>query len=263
MDSSGKFLMKLTDPEKDCLRKNDGCFNCRKVKVNHIANDCPEDHSGSGDLVKGMFLKKEVKKDSSVSALVVESEPDSEYYSRPKSVPTIKVATQVAGATLPSSLADSGAMINVLSEDKVVAHSIPTHPMPPVRIREPVNPQGTVVNRKVISKVGIPDERWESRQPEFVVAPLKDYDAILGMPFLATEGILINPAQSKVILPEPLGGDLNTETEEKGDDLSETEETVGAEWSVPSICPKVCRAKAPQTDVSWIQAWQRAEQSRA
>lgn len=51
MDSSGKFSMKLTEPEKDYLRKNNGCFNCRKVKVNHIANDCREDHSGSGDLV--------------------------------------------------------------------------------------------------------------------------------------------------------------------------------------------------------------------
>jgi hypothetical protein len=36
---------------------------------------------------------------------------------------------------------------------------------------------------------------------EFIVAPLTEHEAILGMPFLMEEGILINPAQSKVILP--------------------------------------------------------------
>jgi hypothetical protein len=33
------------------------------------------------------------------------------------------------------------------------------------------------------------------------VAPLKEHDAILGMPFLASERVLIDPAHGKVILP--------------------------------------------------------------
>ena len=128
MDSSGKFLTKLAEPEKDYLHKNKGCFNCRKIKAGHIATDCSEDHSGLGVFIKGRFLKKE----SSVSALqVVESESDSEY-SCLKSIPTIKIATEVGGAYLPSSLADCGAMINVISEDKVIKHNIPTRPMPPM-----------------------------------------------------------------------------------------------------------------------------------
>jgi hypothetical protein len=56
--------------------------------------------SGSGVSVKGRFLKKEqAKKELSVSALVVESETDSEC-SRPKSVSTITIATEVEGASL-------------------------------------------------------------------------------------------------------------------------------------------------------------------
>jgi hypothetical protein len=80
MDSSGKFLMKLIRPEKDYLSKNKGCFNCHKIKASHFVTDCSEDHSGSGVFIKGRFLKKElIKKESSVSALIVESESDSEY----------------------------------------------------------------------------------------------------------------------------------------------------------------------------------------
>jgi len=54
-------------------------------------------------------------------------------------------------------------MINVISEDRVLEHSIPTCPMPPMRIREPVNPHGTIVDKKVVSKVGLPEENWEGQ----------------------------------------------------------------------------------------------------
>jgi hypothetical protein len=90
-------------------------------------------------------------------------------------------------------------MINVISEDKVIEHDIPTHRMPAMRIHEPLKPGGTLVDRKVVGKVGIPQENWESQQSaDFVVAPLQQHDAILGMPFLATEGILIDPARGRV-----------------------------------------------------------------
>ena len=94
-------------------------------------------------------------------------------------------------------------MVNVISQDKVIEHAMPTHPMPPMKIHEPVNPLSTRVDKKVVSKVRIPDKDWESQGPaEFVVAPLKEYDAILGMPFLTDERILVDAAQGKVILPE-------------------------------------------------------------
>src|SRR5216110_1276689 len=103
---------------------------------------------------------------------------------------------------MPLSLVDCGATINLISSDKVEKYALPTHPTPPVRIHEPMNPQGVLVNKKVVSKVRVPEKEWESSKPaELLVAPLQDNDVILGMHFLASEKILINPARGKVILP--------------------------------------------------------------
>ena len=199
MDSSDRFLLKLSKSEQEYLKKNNRCFNCRKTKVNHIAPDCFEDHSGSGVLVKGKYLRKEKVKKESISMLqVVESQSDSEY-SRTQSTPTIQIAAKIGTAPLPSMLVDRGAMINIISEHKVIKHDIPTHPTLPTQIHEPLTPHGTRVDKKVISHVKIPGE---NQQPaEFVVAPLTEHDAILGMPFLAEEGILVNLAQNTIILP--------------------------------------------------------------
>ena len=183
-------------------------------------------------------------------------------------------------------------MINVISEDKVTEYDMPTRPMPPMRIHEPLNPHGTCVNKKVVGKVRIPAEKWESQRPtEFVVGPLTEHDAILGMPFLAEEGILIDPAQNKVILPaanappahsgeEELedGADLDDDLEQRLEGGIAEELTVGVdgkdvihddgvadldgrvvtqlvEAEFPSICPKIKvirKLVPPQHDLAWI-----------
>jgi hypothetical protein len=104
---------------------------------------------------------------------------------------------------MPSSLVDTGATINLLSVDKVKKHSLPTHPTPPIRIHEPMNPQGVLVNQKVISKVHVHEDDRESS------------DIILGMPFLASEKILIDVAHGKVILPANEGGEKDEVTEDE------------------------------------------------
>jgi hypothetical protein len=64
--------------------------------------DCPEGHLGKGvPAAKGKFKnrgRKDVKTEPSISAFVVEdqSESNSHYYSRPKSVPTIEIAATEA-----------------------------------------------------------------------------------------------------------------------------------------------------------------------
>lgn len=115
---------------------------------------------------------------------------------------------------MSSSLVDRSATINLISSDEVEKHAMPTHPAPPVRIHEPMNTQGVLVNQKVISKIRIPEEDWESTKPaELLVAPLENDDVILGMPFLASENILIYPAHGKVIFPANEG--------DKEDDMAE------------------------------------------
>jgi hypothetical protein len=205
-----KFPSKLTESEREYLRNNKGCYLCRKTNVDHIASNCPDKVSSS---TMDKERSKEVKKES-VSALgaIVESDSESEY---PRSVPTIKLATIIENTTLPASLVDCGATINLISSEKVKKHAIATHPTPPVRIHEPLNPKGVLVNKKVVSKVSIPEEAWESAKPaELLVAPLQDNDVILGMPFLASENILIDPAHGKIILPAN-GGDKEDDKEDK------------------------------------------------
>ena len=154
--SMPKFLPgreKLSDSDRRLLMENDGCFFCHKFNAGHKADTCPK---------RAKFLEekdtkvKEAKKES-ISALVVESNSDSEYSLCPKSVPTIKIVSRIAGAIFSSTLADSGAMINVVSEDTVDKQVMPTQLMAPMRIHEPFNPDGTVVKRKVVGMVEIPE----------------------------------------------------------------------------------------------------------
>jgi hypothetical protein len=241
-----KYTSKLNDGDREYLRNNNGCFWCRKINVDHMATNCP-------DRLESADKTKEVKKES-VSTLeaVVESDSDIEY-PRP-SVPTIKIATIIKNTGM-SALADSGATINLISSDKVEKHAIPTQPTSPVRIHEPMNPHGVLINKKVVSKVRVPEEDWESSKPaELLVAPLQNNDVILGMPFLASENILIDPAQGKVILPTNEG--------DKEDDVAEDpdEDNEDFDWdyypaTVPSICPKMpALPKVIPPDLSWIAA---------
>ena len=245
-----KGFTKITDAERDYLRKNNGCFFCRKINAGHMSMDCPE-------LKEAEKKKEATAKKESVSALgaIVESDSDSEY-----SRSTIKIATIIENTTMDPSLVDCGATISLISSDKVEKHAIPTRPTPPVRIHEPLKPEGVLVNKKVVSKISIPDEGWESARPtELLVAPLRGNDVILGMPFLASENILIDPARGKIILPE-------NGCKEKKDDVAEEEEEeeedfeIDFDWdyfpaTMPSICPKMMRLpKLTPPDLSWIAA---------
>ena len=253
-----KFITKLNDNDRNYLRRNSGCFNCRKINVKYISTSCP-------DLLEAEKAN-EVKKES-ISALgaIVESDSDSEYSH--SSVPTIKLATIIENTVMPSSLADSGATINLISSDKVEKYAISTHPAPPVRIHEPMNSQGVLVHQKVVSKIRIPEEDWESiKSAELLVASLRDHDVILGMSFLASENILIDPAHGKVILPANEGHREDDVAEghheDVEDDVAEVrhEDVEDFDWNyypamLSSICPKMpALPKIIPPDLNWIAA---------
>lgn len=174
--SAGKlrFRNKLTDADREYLRRNKGCFNCRKINVDHISVDCPEEWEYVAKEMKEEKVKKE-----SISALdaIVESDSDSESYHRP-SASTIKISTIVENTEMPSSLVDSGATINLISTYKVKKHALQTHPTPPVRIHEPMNPHGVLVNKKVVSKIRIPEEDWECSKPAEKNYPTHDKEML-------------------------------------------------------------------------------------
>ena len=113
-----------------------------------------------------------------------------------------------------------------------------------VRIHEPMSSESSLVDRKVVSTVGIPAENWQSNKPaEFLAAPLREHDAILGMPSLASEGIL---AYWRVMLPESdrPAGDKDVANEEIDSDRYTS--------VTPSICPIL--PKLIRSDTIWITA---------
>src|SRR5271154_6676817 len=68
-----KFTTKLTDSDRTTLRNNNGCFNCRKINVDHISTDCPD----KGNFNWKPVEKAEAKKESvSMLDAVVEFDSD-------------------------------------------------------------------------------------------------------------------------------------------------------------------------------------------
>ena len=79
---------------------------------------------------------------------------------------------------------------------------MPSEPASPINLHQAMAPDAVLLDRKVTSDVHLPSESWHStHQHDFTVAPLKYHDVLLGMPFLAAEKILIDPANNAIILP--------------------------------------------------------------
>ena len=192
------FRGKLSDEEKELLDRNKGCYSCRKINAGHGSWNCPE--YGRDDA--HVNVKKEVV--SIVDRYVVRqtiSESDSESNAY-HSVPVITIPTRIQSATVNSGV-DCGASINVISPATVKKYDLVEQLAVPVRIHQAMDPNGTTHSTKVVSAVAFPTKSWESScMHEFTVAPLSNHDALLGMPFLAKEGILVNPAERTLILPD-------------------------------------------------------------
>ena len=193
--STGRTWSKLTDTERDYLRRNNGCYFCRKINAGHMSNSCPDFIAWKATKEK----KNQSGKDkATVSELVVvESDSDSEY-----PVPSIVLETELQGSTAKSSLIDCGAMVNLVDSEFAQKRRLRTYTSHPVRIHQALSPKGAIVNTALLSKVRIPSKNWESTKlAKFVVTPLEHHDAILGMPFLAAERIKIDPATRDILLP--------------------------------------------------------------
>src|SRR5438046_6252218 len=84
----------------------------------------------------------------------------------------------------------------------------------------------------------LPD-KYESIKPmESFLTPLKEHYAILAMPFLASEKILIDPAHGKLILPSK---EKDVEEFEVDDDDDFNHDYYAN--TMPSFCPKVTGLK--------------------
>ena len=203
-----KYPGKLTQEERDILSANKGCFACRRVNAGHYYMDCPE-YSGERrtsvkkevvSIVDGYVVRRPAPDPSdNVSLDNDEMEPFDPY----PSVPMITVPAKIQSAVVEAGV-DCGASLNLISPDAVDKCEASKEPANPIMLHQALDPEGQVTCEKVVSDVVLPhSDKWKSsRKHEFTVAPLANHDVLLGMPFLASEGILIDPAGRELILPQ-------------------------------------------------------------
>jgi gag-polyprotein putative aspartyl protease len=165
---------------------------------------------------------------SQLSIVQSDSDSDSDYLS----VPTIKIETRIQNIPMIAEI-DSGATTSLVSSNVVKKHNLETIPSHPVRVHQAMSTEGLLVKEKLVSKVNLPTKSWESQKPaRFTIAPLQHSEAILGMPFLAAENILIDPVKADILLPG------QQRKEDKFDKA-----TIRRIFATPSICPKMTSPK--------------------
>ena len=203
---------KITQPERDFLSANNGCFFCRKTNAGHMSNECPE---------LKIFQERKAKKEAEVNAMQFQSvdamdigedcskspckqpvTPKS-WPKAPAARPPILVNVKVQNVCTPA-IIDTGATTNAVSVRLVKEQQLRTQPSQPIHILQPLTShRNIVVNTELISKIDIPSKSWTSKQPhQFTVVPLQRHDVILGLPFLAAEGIIVDAAEGDIIIPE-------------------------------------------------------------
>ena len=102
-------------------------------------------------------------------------------------------------------------------------------PANPIKLHQAMTPNGVILDRKVTSDVSLASKSWHStRAHDFTVAPLPNHDALLGMPFLATENILIDPANKDIILPKPPCDPTSTNDPVPVDDTIPTDDPISS-----------------------------------
>ena len=123
------------------------------------------------------------------------------------SVPMITVLAKIQSAIVEAGV-DCGASLNLISPDAADKCEATKEPANPIMLHQALDAEGQIACEKVVSDVALPNnDEWKSfRKHEFTVAPLTNHDVLLGMAFLASEGILIDPADRELIFsqPEPL-----------------------------------------------------------
>jgi Reverse transcriptase (RNA-dependent DNA polymerase)/RNase H-like domain found in reverse transcriptase/Integrase zinc binding domain/Retroviral aspartyl protease len=204
---------------------------------------CPGTGYSSAPAVKGEEVK--VKKEVNLIEIIESDESCS--------FPVITVNAKLEDNTLlPSTLADCGASINLLDTTLVEKHKIKTRPIKPFRLHQAITPNNVIVNKEVVSHVSIPSKSWTSIKPAiFAVAPLPLYDALLGMPFLSQEKVLINAANRQLVLPPlPSNPPSPSISPASSIPLTQSISPAPAPTSSISLTPSISRSPAPAPSIS-------------
>jgi hypothetical protein len=176
------------------LMKFGGCFYCKKIRAGHRHWKCPERKKGAIGAQREVTIKKEA-----VNSMLVEEEEENEdsieaYSSFRPIVVKAKVKHHQTTA-----LVDPGAAVNIM--DPTIAKGQSVEPIHPVYLSSQAltNAKPITIDSKAVTEINLLEIPLQSQLRDFLVAPLKDNGLILGMPFLAQEELLVDPAHRQVI----------------------------------------------------------------
>ena len=190
-----KVYIALTQAEKDHLQSVEGCFYCRKEHAGHMSMDCPE--RIAAEARKEARIKQELNYLSGRD----EDESDSiDAYSPSSIIPPVVLPVQIDD-TKVRALVDSGGSSNFISKKIIQCTRIQTSPTTPLLLHQALSLKPACITEQVVAKrVDLPSQEICIRQPTiFKVAPLATHDAILGMPFLSDNRLLIDAKARKLI----------------------------------------------------------------
>jgi hypothetical protein len=189
----------ITSEEKERLRRNQGCFYCRKEFAGHFVDNCPS---------KG---RQEYKIKQELNLMDFGSGMEN-LDSYPPIRPII-VSALINGVRIQGP-ADTGASANFIGDVVTAKNKFPTRKSAiPSYVHQPLSDAPVKLSDELLANVSIPAENFTAPNPTlFKVAPLLSHQAIFGMPFLSDNNLVVDAAARRVIQVPQLaegGGDVD------------------------------------------------------
>jgi hypothetical protein len=213
-DTTRRYLPKLQDKEKRLLNEHEGCTRCRKFYTDHRAKDCDmtanntwPDAGTYVPLTLEMALASKSQAGASSSRLpaaaaissVCDDETDS-YVDSPFTVPHLVAKLDAFGPNISefplsvSALLDIGCPSIVINSDLVDELGLRRYPLPPEEDNLSSLTESPISCKEYVKmELSSGNGMWKSTVFRAKVNTGLPVSLILGMPFLASQHIVIDP----------------------------------------------------------------------
>jgi hypothetical protein len=192
--NNNKQAKRLTDNEKAQLRREKKCYYCKKP--GHFMNDCRAKKAAERD---GRYTS--IRTAHTTATISGEPGTIEEFFESRKLTTNAKdmndmVTNMKVNGKQARVLLDTGTRgTNLMSSSWAQTHNIPTKNLPtPITIHMAAKGSKTNANREAYANIEI--KMGHAVKTKFLIVAISSYDIILGMPFLQTNQVILNTANS-------------------------------------------------------------------